>query len=175
MAPYAKYLLLVALALIPAGCRNIDTTDLLAGDAPPPDSAELAYALANKTWCTNNEAASLVLALVEGQDNTTAFQERLGALEARGIVQSQWNLQADQPVTAGTLGYMVTHALDIKGGLLYRLIPCRRYAYREAIDAGLLERGAEYQPLTGPEVVAVMHRAAAYHEDALAVCPSCGG
>jgi len=83
------------------------------------DSAELAFTLVNKTWCSNDE----------------------------------------EPVTKGTLAYRLGRALDIKGGLMLRLAPCRRYAYREAVYQDLMVRGGDNEPLTGPEVVGIMSRA----------------
>lgn len=123
------------------------------------DSAELAYALVNKTWCSNDEAASLILLLVHGQDTYDNFAQRRDALVSEGFMSAAWKLEAEEPVTKGTLAYMLCRALDIKGGLLLHLAPCRRYAYREAVYQDLMVRGGDNEPLTGPEVVGIMSRA----------------
>jgi len=124
------------------------------------DSAELAYRLSQTTWCSNNEACSMVLFLVDGKDDCQTFDQRLVALDVKGLVDASWDLAADQTVAKGTLAYMLYHALDMNGGLMMHLLPSRRYAYREVVNLGLMTMGSEYEPLTGPEVVGIMGRAA---------------
>jgi len=128
------------------------------------DSAALAYELAAKRWCTNDDACSLVLCLLDGQDAHGGFDQRLAGLQARGLAPAGWRLQADQPVTNGTLAYMLCRALNIKGGIMMHLLPGPRYAYREAEYHGLMPKGSAWEPLTGPEVVGIMGRAALLKE-----------
>lgn len=122
------------------------------------DSAELAYELSGKTWCSNDEACSMVLLLMDGVDNYQSFDDRVAVLQQRGWVGQNWNLQADEAVTKGALSYMICQAQDVKGGVMMHLIPSRRYAYREALELKWVARGSEYEPLTGPEVVGIMGR-----------------
>jgi len=124
------------------------------------DSAQLAYDLSQKTWCTNDEACSLILMLMEGEDSCRNFDERIVALAAKGLADAGWDIAADQPVTKGTLAYMLCRALDIRGGVMMHLLNNRRYSYRQAVAEGLMVKGAEWEPLTGPEVVGIIGRAA---------------
>ena len=102
----------------------------------------------------------MVLLLVDDQDNSKSFDARLAALQSKGFVEPGWSLVAGDPVSKGTLGYMLYRALDLDGGVMIQLLPLRRYGYREVVHAGLMLRGSEYEPLTGPEVVGIMGRAA---------------
>ena len=102
----------------------------------------------------------MVLLLVDDEDNSKSFDARLAALQTKGIIEPGWSLVADDPVSKGTFGYMLYKALDIEGGIMIQLLPLRRYGYREVVHAGLMQRGSEYEPLTGPEVVGIMGRAA---------------
>jgi hypothetical protein len=163
-----RYFLLISFALVGlCSCQSssktpaqaIDPASMEQASGPGRDSAELAYALANKTWCSNDDAASLILLLADGQDAYPDFDRRRAALASQGIMTAAWNLRADEPVTKGTLAYMLCRTLKIEGGLMYRLAPCRRYAYREVVYQGLMMRGGEDEPLTGPEVVGIMSRA----------------
>ena len=131
-----------------------------ATSAPQRDSASFAYELAQKTWCSNDDACSMVLLMVDGRDNCENFAQRLVLLKGRGIMPGDWNPAAEATVDKGTLAYMVYRALGLKGGLMMRLLPGRRYAYREAVDRELMQRGSEDELLTGPEVVGIMGRAA---------------
>ena len=124
------------------------------------DSAQLAYELSGKTWCSNDEACSMVLLLMDGADNYQSFDERVAALQQRGWVGQNWKLHADETVTKGALAYMICKARNVKGGVMMRLVPSRRYAYREALDLKWVGRGCESEPLTGPEVVGIMGRVA---------------
>jgi len=163
-------LLVMAVAVGLASCAG--PTTVSAPSIPEPNAAGpsgnaagLAYELAQKTWCTNDQACSLVLLFTQGHDRCTDFDARIEQLRARGLVQEHWNLQADQSVTKGTLAYMVCRALNIRGGLFMHLLPGRRYAYREAVYQKLMQRGSENEPLTGPEVVGVLGRAGRLGDD----------
>ncbi len=124
------------------------------------NSAELAFLLSSKDFCCNNDALSMLILMTDGQDDSANFDERVKYLADKGVVSSSWNLNADQAVTKGTIAYMVCKTLGVKGGLMMKLIPSRRYAYKEAIHNKLMERGSENEPLTGPEVVGILGRAA---------------
>jgi hypothetical protein len=169
----AAMLMVLGATAMMLGCQGAAAPP---GAPPPPtapvsqDSATLTYALAGQTWCSNDQAAALVLLLMDGEDRYLSFSERQAALAARGVLASRWELAEDQPVTKGTLAYMVLKALDVKGGLMMRLCPSRRYAYREAVYRGMMNRGADYEPLTGPEAVAVFGRATAW---AGPIAPGC--
>lgn len=128
------------------------------------DSANLAYRLSSQTWCTNDEACSMVLLMIDGEDRYQSFVDRLIALDAKGVANASWDIEANEPVTKGTLAYMLCRALGLKGGVMLRLIPCRRYAYREALYHGLMAKGAAREPLTGPEAVGIIGRAARMKE-----------
>lgn len=106
----------------------------------------------------------MVLLLIDGEDRYQNFMDRLIALDAKGVTQSSWEIEADEPVTKGTLAYMLCRALGLKGGVMLRLIPCRRYAYREALNYGLMAKGSAREPLTGPEAVGILGRAARMKE-----------
>ena len=138
--------------------QPIEPSDTEAASAA--SSAELAYELARQKWCSNDRAFSLVLHMVDGQDTCGSFQERLELLKDKNLLRADWQFAGDEAVTKGTLGYLVCRALKIKGGLLLQLVPSKRYAYREAVYQELIHRGSGYEPLTGPEVVGIMGRAA---------------
>jgi len=158
----------LAAVLLNAGCQSpstrTDQRDQSDSFTPATDSAQLAYELALQPWCSNNQAMSMVLFLVDGQDNHNHFDQRVLTLDTRQLAQADWQLQAQEPVTKGTLAFMLCRALNIEGGLLMHLVPSRRYAYREAVYHRLMAAGSSYEPVTGPEAVGVFSRAARYHD-----------
>jgi len=160
-----QMLVLLLVGMAAGSCQSVvDLAKEPAGAGPLAavgrDSAETAYELSGQTWCSNDLACSMVLLLAQGEDRYVNFEQRLAGLEVKGLARADWRLQAEEPVTKGTLAYMLCRTLDIKGGVLMHLLPSRRYAYREAIYYELMERGSEYEPLTGPEAVGVLGRAA---------------
>ena len=125
-----------------------------------PDSAQMAYELTQQQWCSNDQACSLVLEMFSGKDEYNNFNVRLVALDRLALADTGWDITADEPVNKGTLAFMLCRGMNIEGGLLMRVFPSRRYAYREAVYHGLMQRGSEWEPLTGPEVVGIIGRAA---------------
>lgn len=146
-------------------CQSERAAAPATGEKRDVNSAELAYSLSNQTWCSNDEACSMMLQMVDGADAYTNFEQRYEALAGKGLACSGWNLKGTDRVTKGTLAYMVCKALDLRGGVMMHLLPVRRYAYREAVVQKLMFRGSECEPLTGPEVVAILGRAERMRQD----------
>lgn len=163
-------LVLVGIGLMCCSCQsaksNVSQEDLITEELAQEslDSATLAYELAYQTWCSNDQACSMVLLMLNGEDRYQSFAQRLRALIAEGLVQESWKLNGDDSVTKGTLAYMICEVMQIKGGVMMYLLPSRRYAYREAVDRGLMLYGSENEPLTGPEVVGIVGRVARIQE-----------
>ena len=150
----------IFIALTLCSCASQKHVDCVATSDINRNDAELAFLLSNKDFCSNNDALSMIILMTDGRDNSADFAERVKTLADKDIVCTSWNLQADQAVTKGTLAYMVCKSLGVKGGLMMQLIPSRRYAYKEAVHRELMDRGSENEPLTGPEVVGILGRAA---------------
>lgn len=157
---FIRSFVLVLMGILVCSCQSNRATDIKAASLSNQDSASLAYELASERWCTNDQACAMVLLLVDDQDDSKSFDARLSALQTKGLVEPGWSLVADDPVSKGTLGYMLYRALELDGGVMIQVLPLRRYGYREVVHAGLMLRGSEYEPLTGPEVVGIMGRAA---------------
>jgi len=169
MSYLSRLLLLLLLSLAAVSCQApIDTTrtTLPTDQNPEPDinSAALTYELSQKTWCSNDEAFSLALLMVIGEDRCLDFNERHIELSVKGLADAGWKLEPDAPVTKGTLAYIICRAAELKTGIMMHLLPSRRYAYREAVHQGLMMPGSAAEPLTAPEVVGIMGRVARLNE-----------
>ena len=128
--------------------------------APLADSAELAWQIYLSPYCSNDQASSMILLMNEGRDPWKNFDQRLVALDIKNLADAAWPIQADQPVSKGTLAFMLTGTVNLNHTLMMKLIPSRRYAYKESLYAGLMVPGSDYEPLTGPEAVSIFSRAA---------------
>jgi hypothetical protein len=74
-------------------------------------------------------------------DGEAAFQ----FARAQGWIPSQ--AKDTDSVTLGALSLLMMKAFNLEGGLLYRLFPNSRYAYREMVRRGFIE-GRAYSTLT---------------------------
>lgn len=142
----------------PATVSKVSQTDSGLAPAETDGSAELAYKLAYKKWCTNNDACSLMIYMVGGKDRGETFKQKEKFLQHKAVIPSHWKLAPDEPVTKGTFAYMLCRATDTRGGLFMRILGGRRYAYREAVYQDFMQAGSEYEPLTGPEAVGIIGR-----------------
>jgi hypothetical protein len=93
---------------------------------------------------TCSQAAYLVLAAARDnppQNPEAAFGT---ALEQGWLPKKS---ESAGPITLGGLSLLVMKALDMKGGLMYRIFPLGRYAYREMTGRGFIE-GRSYSTFT---------------------------
>ena len=123
--------------------------------------------LATQPMVTTAEAFRAVLLLADGDEQQTDFASRQAALEERGIVRPAWKLQREAAIDRGSVAYMVCRVMQIKGGINLttssRLgVGDRRYAVRELVHRRMLQRGADYQYLTGGEMMDLLIEADRY-------------
>ncbi len=63
----------------------------------------------------------------------------------------------ESPVRADELSYMLMESLSIKGGVMYRIFPGKRYAYRElAFNKMMSETGGPGRKVAGDEVIRIL-------------------
>jgi hypothetical protein len=137
----------------------------VAAPAAPPaagSDAQFFSELGYKDTATAADAARAMTILVsEGRQGGGDFIADKQYLRDEGIT-SGWleAATADKPLDKGHLAALVCRALKIKGGLWMRLFgPLPRCALRECIYLDLMVGGAEYEHVTGGELVGVIDRA----------------
>jgi hypothetical protein len=50
---------------------------------------------------------------------------------------------ADDPVSLGDLSFLIMKAFDIKGGLMYALLPGKRYAFRAMVSRSFIQGASD--------------------------------
>jgi hypothetical protein len=110
---------------------------------------------------TNAQAAKFVLAasgLIDSiAPETTAFEE------AKGKGWLPENAGAGDTVTMGRASLLIMKALGIKGGLLYRLAPGPRRAYRAMVRRSLIREPADPNlVVTGERFLLILSSALSY-------------
>jgi hypothetical protein len=108
---------------------------------------------------TVSEAYRVILVLADGEERYDNFASREEALLARGWVRPAWNLRREACINRGSLAYIISRALAIRGGINYNLygrwlhLGDRRTAVRELEYMGLMNPGPTYQFMSGAEFV----------------------
>jgi hypothetical protein len=131
------------------------------------DQSQYLHYLAGVPLVTVDEATRAVLILADGEDPFETYEERIAELQDRDVVRAAWGLQADHVIDKSTFAYMLFKVCQLPPSVNTVLLGSwglgdRRYALREAIFAGLLSYGTEYEEMTGGEFVAALARADAY-------------
>lgn len=113
------------------------------------------------------EACRGMVMLADGEDKFTSFQERESSLIERKILRPEWRLEREQAIDRGSVAYMVTRILKIRGGVNMQTfgrlgIGDRRYAVRELAYLDLLPSTPAYRYMTGGELVDLLARADDY-------------
>ena len=101
---------------------------------------------------------------------------RLDELTQRGAIRTEWDLEPDDVLTFGTLGYMLQELLDLPKGINATVsrktgIGERRYALATCVYEGVLPYRLPNEPVTGGELLFAMTEAEAYLEQAGADLP----
>jgi len=127
-------------------------------------SNEALDALLEQRTATLADAAYLVLAASGRIDGDSTAEQAASALDGQG-----WEIperSADDPVTLGEYAYLLMQALEIKGGLMYRLLPGPRYAGRELAFLEIIKGDASpYRTFSGEEAIGILGRLLAWKEE----------
>ena len=154
------------LAVAAAGLVGCQTGGMTAGDAAlAADEGSPGYfdRVSSLPSVSENDALRGMLMLLDGEDSCRTFQERVEALQQRGIVDGGWRFEAGRPLTRGKLAYMVCQASGVPGGVILLVGgPNQRYCLREMQYRGLMSDGDMFNKVTGMEFVAVLTRADTY-------------
>lgn len=103
------------------------------------------------------DGAYLVLAAAGRIDDQATPEEAF-----RFLADTGWTLAADEAgasIRLGDYACLLMQAFDMRGGIMYRLVPGPRYAARELFFLHLIpEDGSPYRSLSGQEAVYLLGR-----------------
>ncbi|MCE9591603.1 MAG: hypothetical protein K8S99_13890 [Planctomycetes bacterium] len=154
----ALVLLIVALA----GCHAAHVEQPLTRTLASNDTdaqMEFWHALALRPMTSNDEAFHGLLLYTDNQDPAADYAGRIALLKARRMLPGDFDRPADEAVSRGTLAVALVKVLNIKGGVVMRVIgPGPHYATRELQYEGLYPPSSENQTFSGSEFVGVIGR-----------------
>lgn len=153
---------LAAIAAVATGCSQKRQFQPQVDPDALSDIAFLHY-LETVPVVTFDEGCRAALIAADGKDPYHTFAERYAELKRRDMVRDAWGLEADDMLDLGTACFMAVEACDLPPSVNSVLLGSwglgdRRYAVRQAADAGLVAYGPYYKPMTGGATVWLMGR-----------------
>ena len=119
---------------------------------------------------SNDDAFHGLLLFLDGDDPAADYAGRVRTLQSRGLLPKSFNQPAEQAVQRGTLAVALVKALDIKGGVMLRLLgPTPRYAVRELVFMELYPPSSPSQTFSGVEFLGIIAKAEDYQRQEGAV------
>jgi hypothetical protein len=136
------------------------------GGNDPNEQLEFWHRLAVQPVTSNDDAFHGLLLYLDGDDPAPDYAGRLQALKSRKMLPAGFNQPAEQAVERGTLAVALVKALDIKGGLMLRLLgPNPRYAVRELVFMELYPQSSPRQTFSGAEFLGIIGKVEDYQRD----------
>ena len=91
-------------------------------------------------YISSSQAARFVLASASGTADISADAALQSAI-AKGWLPRK--TAANDPISMGTLSYLTMKAFDLRGGLMYSIVPGPRYAFRSMVNRSFIEGAAD--------------------------------
>jgi hypothetical protein len=155
---------LILCVLLLTGCQRTIVSDAL----PMGGDSEMAYwhGLPDRPVVSNDEALHGLILLVNGEDPSESYEQRVEWLKERKLLSSGFKKPAPEAVECGTVAQVVARHLDIKGGLSMRLLGAHpRYAVRELVYLQIMRPATPQQALRGIDFMGIISKAEAYKEE----------
>jgi len=131
---------------------------------PVKESARFTREVVDKEAVTVRDGVAAILILIDKYEPNRTFEQQLDLIGQDVIEQKErTKLKDSDTLTRGTLAYLITGALETKGGLTMRIFGrSNRYALRECIDCGIIEKGSAGSAVSGRELISVLANAESY-------------
>jgi hypothetical protein len=143
-----------------AGCQTARVEQSVVsqlGGADPDAQMDFLHTLADQPVTSNDDAFHGLLIFLDGSDAAATYEDRLQSLQSRGLIPNDFNAEANEAVSRGTLAVAIVKALNIRGGLLMSLLgPNPRYAVKELQYMDLFPPSSPNQTFSGTEFLGVI-------------------
>jgi len=127
-------------------------------------SNELLDTLFDEPATTLGQAAYLVLTASGRIPDDSSPADAAASLAGQG-----WSVPervADEPLTLGEYSHLLMQAFELKGGVMYRIVPGPRYAGRELAYLELIKGDTSpYRTFSGEEAIGILGRLMEWKEE----------
>jgi len=110
-----------------------------------------------------DNAVYLILSAGDKIDENISPKEALLELE-----KLNWSIdikQAEDTINLFDASLLIMNSLELKGGLMYKLFPIKRYAFKEMVFNGLLENAKDgNREISGLELLTILGKSLAFKE-----------
>ena len=122
-------------------------------------SAERVDTILKTEKATFGQAAYLIqTALNEGADGLD-FAAAFDRFKSGNEHLIRTSITAEDVIPAKTYAFLLMKAFNVKGGLMYRIYPCPRYAYRDLRYMAVIQgKNAPNAPMTGAAMLRIFSR-----------------
>jgi hypothetical protein len=129
-------------------------------------SNEVLDALLEEETTSYGQAAYLVLTASARIPDDTSPAEAAAEMAGQG-----WKVPtraAEEPLTLGEYSFLLMQAFELKGGIMYRIIPGPRYAGRELAYLKFIKGNTSpYRMFSGEEAIGILGRLMEWKEEQL--------
>jgi len=129
-------------------------------------SNEVLDALLEEDTTSFGQAAYLVLTASARIPDDTSPAEAAAEITGQG-----WKVPtraADEPLTLGEYSFLLMQAFELKGGIMYRIVPGPRYAGRELAYLKFIKGNTSpYRSFSGEEAIGILGRLLEWKEEQL--------
>lgn len=141
---------------------------------PPPaktlDRVDVQYLaeLSMRNITYGYDACKTVVLLLGVENDYLDLNSQVAFLIDQGYLPKKYkdNFNPKEPLRRGLASYMFYKILDIKGGVILRIIgPTQRYAMKELAHEGILAEGNVGDILSGGELISILTQSANYLAD----------
>jgi hypothetical protein len=130
----------------------------------PAQSNELVDRLIEQEKTTYGVASYMIMSSIDELPEDATVQDALESVTAQDWAVSVPS-EASEPIRLGEYSYLIMRALEIEGGIMYRLFPGGRYAARELKHLEVIPtESAARRTLTGSEALLILRRAIEWKE-----------
>lgn len=120
-------------------------------------SNELVDSLLDEEQATMGNVAYLVFLAADVAQEDWSVERSVEELRSRG-----WgfeNVDTKTVVDLGSLSFIIMQTFEMKGGIMYSILPGKRYAAKELVYLGFVPgRKSPYRPVSGQEVTHILGR-----------------
>jgi hypothetical protein len=121
------------------------------------------HGLPGRSAVSNSEGLHGLLLLIDGEDPTGGWDERLALVKEKGWLDPDFDEPGNIAMQRGTLAQAICRAIELRGGVMMRVTGAHpRYAVRELAYERIMKPATENQVISGLEYVGVMAKTQDY-------------
>jgi hypothetical protein len=127
-------------------------------------SAEKVDKILETEKATFGQAAYLIQTALNGGSDGLDFDTAFDRFKSEHQNLIRDSVTAEDVIPAKTYAFLLMKAFNIKGGLMYRIYPCPRYAYRDLRYLAVIQdKNTPNAPMTGTALLRIFGRIDTVH------------